>query len=252
MSDAGQTRAYRERVYEKYVSEKVRADGVSYSEKDYQRWADAAQVRLRGWLPSDRNTPVLDMGCGPGRFLWLLSQLGYTDLTGVDLSSEQVALARKWCPRATVIQGDLREVLVQNPNRFGLIAGFDVIEHFGKDEILPLLTLVAQSLRPGGRVILQTPNAESPWGLRHRYHDLTHELAFDPHSLAHVLGMVGLSGFTARECGPYAHGFKSLVRVIIWRMIHTGLVIWNLAETGGEGSGVYTRVFVASAVKSED
>lgn len=249
MTDVGQTRVYRQRIYDKYVSEKVWADGVSYSERDYQRWANAAKVRLRGWLPSDRNTPVLDMGCGPGYFLYMLDQLGYTDLTGVDLSPEQVALAREWCPRATIIQGDLREVLAQNPNRFGLVAGFDIIEHFSKDEILPLLTLVAQALRPGGRVILQTPNGESPWMGSVAYGDFTHEWFFTPASLSDMLRQVGLVGFEARPSAPYVHGIKSFTRVVLWSVLNLLLALWNIAETGSRGSGIYTRVFVATVVK---
>jgi hypothetical protein len=32
-------------------------------------------------------------------------------------------------------------------------------------------------------------------------------------------------------------------------VIHATLALWNLAETGSVGSGIYTRVFVASALK---
>lgn len=242
---------YRQRIYDTYVSKKLRPEGKGFSEEDYQRWASAARVRLRGWLPIDCNTPILDMGCGPGYFLYMLDRLGYTNLTGVDLSPEQVALARQWCPRATIIKGDVREVLAQNPDHFGLISGFDFIEHFRKDEIVPLLKLIAKALLPGERVILQTPNAESPWGLMYRYGDFTHEIAFDPHSLNHLLCVVGCVDFRARECGPYIHGVKSFFRFLVWQCIKTFLLIWNLAETGTIGSGIYTRVFCSSANKQE-
>jgi len=240
---------YRQRVYETYVSKKLRPNGKDLTEEDYQRWAKAAKVRLRGWLPSNRNIPVLDMGCGPGYFLYMLEQLGYTDLTGVDLSPEQVALARKWCPRATIIHGDVREVLAENPSRFGLISGFDFIEHFSKNELVPLLRLVAEALRPGGRVILQTPNAESPWVGTVAYGDFTHEWFFTPGSLMDMLRQVGLTGFEARPSAPYIHGFRSFGRAMLWSVINLLLVLWNIVETGNRGSGIYTRVFVATAVK---
>ncbi len=78
---------YRQRIYDKYISEMIHPDGTIYTWQDYQLWADAANVRLRGWLPNAQDTPVLDMGCGAGQFLYLLDQLGFRDLTGVDLSS---------------------------------------------------------------------------------------------------------------------------------------------------------------------
>ncbi len=249
MSDASLNPAYRQRVYDTYVSQGIKLQGACYSEEEYRRWANAALFRLRGWLPPDRNEAILDMGCGPGNFLYLLARLGYTNLTGVDLSPEQVALARQWCPQATIVHGDARKVLAENVGRFGLVAGFDVIEHFRKEELLELSVLVAQALRPGGRVILQTLNAESPWGLMHRYGDLTHEVGFTTSSLAHLLRLAGLSALEARECGPYPHGVKSCVRAFLWSLIRAGLMVWNLAETGSSGSRVYTRILVGSAVK---
>jgi hypothetical protein len=84
-----------------------------------------------------------------------------------------------------------------------------------------------------------------------RYGDLTHELAFDPTNLQSVLSIAGFDAFKARECGPYIHGAISLVRWSLWRLIAMGLRLWNLAETGSIGSGVYTRVFIAKADKPQ-
>jgi SAM-dependent methyltransferase len=249
MPDSSQNLSYRQCIYDQYVSKKVRPGGAAFPAKEYQRCADATKARLQGWLPADRTTPVLDMGCGPGNFLFLMEQLGYTNLTGVDLSGEQIEIARQWCPTAMLIHGDIKQFLSENPGKFGLIAGFDVIEHFSKNEILPLIKQIASALSGGGRLILQTPNAESPWGMMHRYHDFTHEIAFDPHSLEHVLRLNGFTDFQTRECGPYAHGIKSLIRFLVWRFIRFGLFIWNLAETGGAGSGVYTRIFILTAIR---
>jgi SAM-dependent methyltransferase len=249
MPDSNQLSDYRQCIYDQYLSKKVRPGGEAFSAKEYQRWAEAATSRLRDWLPADHHTPVLDLGCGPGNFLFLMEKLSYTNLTGVDLSGEQIEMARQWCPRSTLIHGDVKEFLAGHPGKFGLITGFDIIEHFAKKDILPFIRQIAKALYPGGRVILQTPNAESPWGLMHRYHDFTHEIAFDPHSLAHVLRLNGFTDFQTRECGPHAHGIKSLIRFFVWRLIRVGLLIWNLAETGGAGSGVYTRNFILTAIR---
>ena len=197
MPDSNQICDYRQCIYDQYLSKEVRPGGQPSSAKEYQRWADATEARLRGWLPADRHTPVLDLGCGPGNFLFLMEKLGYTNLTGVDLSGEQIEMARQWCPRATLIHGDVKEFLAENPDKFGLITGFDIIEHFTKSEIMPFIKQIARALSTGGRLILQTPNAESPWGLMHRYGDFTHEIAFTPRSLEHVLRMNGFTGFAS-------------------------------------------------------
>jgi cyclopropane fatty-acyl-phospholipid synthase-like methyltransferase len=253
MTDSAQHQGYRPAIYGAYVSQKTKYSGLTHNETEYRQWAMAARHRLKGWFPIDRSIPVLDMGCGAGHFLYLLDRLGYTNLTGVDVSAEQVTLARQACPRATIIHGDVREVLGSNPGRFGLIAGFDIIEHFRKDEILPLLALVAQGLRLGGRLILQTPNAESPWMGSVAYGDFTHEWFFTPGSLYNMLRQVGLIGFEARPCGPYIHGLKSFARAMLWRFLNLLLTLGCLAETGTRGSSwgssIYTRVFVATAIK---
>jgi len=141
---------YRKRFYQKYVSKQVRPGGGDLSVADYQVWAQGAAKRFAGWLPVDRSASVLDMGCGAGNFLFTLQQLGYSNLTGVDLSPEQVTLARQWCPEAKVIEADVFDVLKGNPDHFALISGLDIIEHFRKDEVLPFLELVHGALLPGG------------------------------------------------------------------------------------------------------
>ncbi len=139
--------------------------------------------------------------------------------------------------------------MTQNPAHFGLITGFDIIEHFGKAELLPFLESAVGALRPGGRLILQTPNAESPWFGAVAYGDYTHEWFFTPASLSHILRLCGMTGFEVRASVPYVHGIKSFTRAMIWKLINPFLKLWTTAETGNPGSGIYTRVFAISATK---
>jgi SAM-dependent methyltransferase len=220
---------------------------ATHTDRDYQRWAHACRARLKGWLPRDKNAVCLDLGCGPGNALYLLRLEGYQNIAGVDLGSQQVALARRVCPN--VEQAEALDYLGRRRRNFDLITAFDLIEHFRKDELLDVLTAIRSALKPSGILIIQTPNAESPWGLMHRYHDFTHEVGFDPHSLKHILGISGFMGFEAKECGPYVHGLMSFGRALLWKAIWAGLAVWNLAETGSIGSGIYTRVFIAKVEK---
>ncbi|MGA2160295.1 MAG: class I SAM-dependent methyltransferase [Dehalococcoidia bacterium] len=239
---------YRVKLYAQYGVH-TSISGQSPDKYSYEQWAHAARWYVRGWLPEDKSIPILDLGCGAGYFLWLVQDLGYTSLVGVDLSPGQVGLAQQACPTARIILGDAQEMLAQFPSHYGLITGFDLIEHLCKNELLSLLELVYRALCPGGRVIFQTPNAESPWGMNVRYGDLTHQLAVSPRGLHSLLSFSGLIDYEARECGPYPHGFVSAMRYLLWHVLHAGLGFWNLVETGGKGSGVYTRVFVATALK---
>jgi 2-polyprenyl-3-methyl-5-hydroxy-6-metoxy-1,4-benzoquinol methylase len=241
------TRRYRQEYYDKYLS--LRGDRRRLELKDYQEGADLFRAHLKNWLPPDRNTPVLDMGCGDGRFLFTLEQMGYTDITGVDLSPEQIEEARQWCPGARIIQGDVQEFLQENSEKFGLITGLDMIEHFGKDELLHLLSLMRGALKSGGRVIFRTPNAVSPWAGTVSYGDFTHEWFFTPGGLSTILNLQGFTGFEARPCGPYVHGLTSLIRACLWQLVKLSYALVNVVETGGGYGGIYTRVFWGTAVK---
>jgi 2-polyprenyl-3-methyl-5-hydroxy-6-metoxy-1,4-benzoquinol methylase len=222
----------------------------AFTPRDYHAWSRDTLSRVSDWLPQDRQTPILDLGCGSGPFLHLLDSLGYTQINGVDIKPAQVQQARHEVPRAQIILGDLREVLAASPARFGLITGFDVIEHFPKEVVLPLLTQVAQALRPGGRVILQTPNGDSPWVGMVAYGDFTHEWIPTPKSLASLLGQVGLVGIAARECQPKVHGIKSAIRFLLWQMLRSFIMFSNLVEMGHRGSGIYSRVFLSTASRT--
>ena len=101
------------------------------------------------------------------------------------LVAGQVQLARRISP--AVSEGDAIEFLRAHAAEYDLVTAFDVVEHFRKDELFDFLDALFGALRPEGRAIFQTPNAESPWGMAVFYGDLTHEMAFDPKSLSHAL-----------------------------------------------------------------
>ena len=107
------------------------------------------------------------------------------------------------------------------------------------------------ALRPGGRLILQTPNAETPWGADIRYGDFTHEVCFRSNSLGRLMCLTGFVNIAGREQGPVPKGYStaSTVRWILWRLIRLSLQFYNVVETGAPGSGVFTRVFLMSGVK---
>lgn len=239
---------YRTRIYEKYASQ-FQSAAERFNPQQAARWGRAYDYYFRGYLPSSKDTAIADVACGGGRLLHFFRQRGYTNLTGVDISPEQVALARQVTPN--VVQDSVLDFLEAHPESFGLITGLDIVEHFQKDETLRFLDACYAALKPGGRLILQTPNAESPWGTVHRYNDFTHEVCFNPNALVRLLRLCGFSHIEAREQSPVPWGYSlsSSARYLVWRAIRLGLMLYNVAETGGVGSGVFTRILIASARK---
>jgi SAM-dependent methyltransferase len=241
--------SYRADIYRRYASvfKKTKA---RFDVGAADRWGTAYRHYLRRWLPADRQARIVDIGCGGGRLLRFLTRRGYTNLAGVDISLEQVELARQVVPNVT--HGDVLDYLESRESSFDLVVGLDIVEHFRKDELPRFFQAIHKSLAPGGRVVLQTPNADTPWGVRVRYADLTHEVCFEPTVLASLLRLYGFRDVECREMGPVPLGYSptSTLRYVFWRGLRLMLRGYNLIETGTAGSGVHTRVFLASALRT--
>lgn len=239
---------YRARIYARYATNFQDAP-ADFDPKAAWRWGRAYRHYLRGWLPENQNATVLDVACGGGKLLYFFKRLEYPNIGGVDISPEQVRLSRQVTPNVT--EANALDFLISQKDTFDLIIGLDIVEHFHKPEVLDFLDACCGALKTGGRLVLQTPNADSPWGTVHRYNDFTHEVGFNANALARLMSLVGFTNIEARETGPvpFGHTFLSAGRYVIWQAIRAGLKLWNLAETGDAGSGVFTRVFLLSGVK---
>jgi SAM-dependent methyltransferase len=238
---------YRTRIYQEY--NRITPDQPDGVDLEVERWGKAYKYYLREWLPENRDANIVDVGCGTGRLLALFKELGYRNISGVDISPGQVAFSRQIV--ADVYEGDLLEHLKESQNTFDLIIGLDIIEHFLKHEVLHFLELGHRALKPGGRLILQTPNAESPCAGTYRYGDFTHEIGFTPKVLDGLLRLGGFIEVESRELGPVPFGYSlsSSFRYALWRIIRAGLMLWNLVETGYVGSKILTRNLLISARK---
>jgi SAM-dependent methyltransferase len=114
-------------------------------------------------------------------------------LTGVDGSPPALAVAREQCG-AALHRADLRRFAARaRSGVFGLVSLNDVIEHFAVDDAIELMCQVRRISRPGGLVLLKTPNMHNPLALARRYCDLTHRTGFTVQSLGQVLARAGLA-----------------------------------------------------------
>lgn len=207
---------------------------------------------IRCHFPADKDAAILDLGCGHGTLLYFARCAGYRNLHGVDGSSEQVAAARR-LGISGVEEGDLRETLAaQADASLDMVVAFDVIEHFTRDELLPLVDQVCRVLKPGGSWIIHVPNGESPFFGTIRYGDFTHELAFTRISLGQLLLSSGFSGVRCFEDTPVVHGAKSALRWVLWKVFRGLLRLYVAAETGDTGSAhIFSQNLLAIAKKHD-
>lgn len=109
------------------------------------RYTDALLHRLRP------GAEVLELGCGVG-IPTTLQLAERFDVTGVDISGQQIALARQNVPSARFLHADMA-VLDLPPSSFDGVAAFYSLIHLPRDEQGALLQAIALWLRPGGWLV---------------------------------------------------------------------------------------------------
>lgn len=228
----------RDRLYGDYVSQHAGRSDSRAAELIYRR-------NIRPELPAPGTGPVADIGCGQGDLVRLLLRDGY-DAIGVDVSPEQVGLARS-AGLDRVVEGDYRDVLRACPGQFSAVTATDLLEHLPKDEVLEAFDLVAAALSPGGVFVARVPNAVSPFGGHIRYGDFTHETWFTASCVRQLANASGFGAVRVLACPPAAHGPLSAGRAIVWSMVSAAFKVALAAETGVTRGHVVTQnlTFVA-------
>jgi SAM-dependent methyltransferase len=132
---------------------------------------------LEDLLGARRNLRILDIGCGTGGMLPLLSPYGR--VTGIDPAEAAIRYSKqRYDSLAELVQVDFpREV--PSGGSYDLVTLFDVLEHL--DDDAKALVAAASLLRPGGRLLITVPALRSLWSPhdvinQHRRRYLRHEL----------------------------------------------------------------------------
>lgn len=123
--------------------------------------------------------PVVDLGCGRGEWLELLRDRGLV-ARGVDLNPLFVDACRE--QGLEVEHGDAIAWLRRQPDHsIGAITAFHLVEHLPLETLLALLDEARRVLKPGGLVMLETPNPENlSVGACNFYLDPTHRNPVPP------------------------------------------------------------------------
>lgn len=102
---------------------------------------------------------VIDLGCGRGEWLELLEEYSFSSI-GVDLDEGMLNVAKQKGLNVTL--GDALDVLKnEKDNSLALVSGFHIVEHISFDKLLLLVQEALRTLKPGGLLILETPNPEN-------------------------------------------------------------------------------------------
>ncbi|CAN5860974.1 hypothetical protein BH24ACI5_BH24ACI5_27500 [soil metagenome] len=138
---------------------------------------------------------VLDIGCGRGEFIDLLTAHGIP-ARGIDLNHEMAELCHARGLKVT--EADAVGYLSSLPD--GSLAGIfaaQVVEHLEPAYLLRLLDLAFEKLQPGGTLVLETLNPACWTAFFESYiRDITHKWPLHPETLQYL---VRASGFSRAE-----------------------------------------------------
>jgi SAM-dependent methyltransferase len=145
---------------------RIVAEGYDQIARRYLEWSGLnpspermlALAGLVAMLPAGAD--VLELGCGAGQPVTrALAERG--NVTGVDISAAQIALAREHVPDVTFIHADMA-ALDFSPASFDAVVAFYALIHVPRDEHAGLLGRIASWLRPGGLFFATMGANDSP------------------------------------------------------------------------------------------
>jgi SAM-dependent methyltransferase len=133
-----------------------------YRESLTDERTEAEVKSLVNLIKLDQPLKILDLACGFGRHANLLAALGH-DMTGVDLNSDFLEIARKTAEaqelHANYVRGDMREITYREEfDRILLL--FTAFGYFNDEENFLVINNVYRALKPGGKFVFDVPNRD--------------------------------------------------------------------------------------------
>lgn len=170
----------------------------------YQDFEDAwrgpqAEIRQRvaHYLPrvldaqaGQPDAPLVDIGSGRGEWLWVLNEAG---LAAFGVDSNASAVERTRAQGLTAFEADAGPWLAARPAAsLGAVTALHVVEHLPFEALVHLLDHALRALRPGGLLILETPDPANMMVA-------THSFWLDPSHMRPI--PADLLAFTVRSRG---------------------------------------------------
>lgn len=157
-------------------------------------------------LPPSAN--MLDIGCGSG--IPVCRELAkHGSLTGVDISSAMISLAKRNVPTAEFRCGDIMD-LSFNPNSFDAITSFYAIFHIPREEHEELFRRIHTWLKPGGFLLITVGLDDDPSYTEDDFFDVT--MFWSNFDLPRYTEILSTLGFGIIDDARLGHGFMDGVK----------------------------------------
>ena len=128
-------------------------EGASYLKRNFDVGAryEERKVFYDLFNSFDKNISILEVGCNCGINLQILDNLGFTNLSGLDIGPSALAEAQKRLPNANFHLGSMLELPFENRS-FDIIFSSGVLIHQNPENSLP--TAIVEMIRCSNKYIL--------------------------------------------------------------------------------------------------
>lgn len=241
------------RIFDNYLT-----NHYSNSEKvDFSNRKQISTLLGKNKIPLDHNlkrlfettvgkdSAVLDLGCGYGSFLFFLQSHGYRDVTGVDISTEEIVVCKELFESYKFHQADIHDYINTTDKKFDVVYLSHVLEHVEKERIFNFLEKIRDILTDTGIFIIVVPNSAAYFNAAAvRYGDLTHVVGFTDLSLRQTLTVTGFKSIEMRNFYGVGKPWLNPLRKAV--MVSFEMFIQIL---GYDKQAVYTPSLLAIAQK---
>lgn len=179
-------------------------------------WHQLKFDRVRDFLPSKNGGSILDIGCFAGSFLGRLPENQFSRQVGFDILKPQIDYANSYygTPFRHFAHGNDLSGLGEIKEVFDCVTLIEVIEHLTEAEIRFVWNRAIEMLKPGGQLIITTPNYTSAWPLvewiLNKFSDVKYE---EQHltkfnyftAISRLANITGSLGLVTNECKTTSH-----------------------------------------------
>ncbi len=214
------TKIYKNISEKSYFGQDIDSWANRFKDEDIEKTAlsgssDYISSYLKRYLP--KNSPILEGGCGIGKYVIAFRNLGY-DMRGVDFSSELVKRMKEYDSELSVEVADIKRLPFPN-EYFGCYLSAGVLEHFEYDIFLPIYE-ARRVLKRNGLFLITIPfvNVIRRF-IKYRKKEVFSEYYFSKKSISEILKVSGFKvekiypiNFLWGELGGFFRIFKDRIK----------------------------------------
>lgn len=200
-------------IYDSYLDNNYRDVNIG-SFSDYESYKKTLLDSVGDILRKQKkSSSVLELGCGSGRMAYVFNELGFKNYVGVDLSNQELEIARKNFKKYDFFKEDILKYLDKTTQKYDIIMMYHVFEHLTRNEGFKVLKEIKRVLNSGGIFINVMPNASAYFNSSSMFYtDITHERIYNENSFKQFLISAGFNKIIFRN--------HKIGKSIFQRLIH--------------------------------